>query len=347
MSADHHCQLIVYHDKVLKTPKKPAKQRTAATEGKLDHAFFSNYFVTLTYQEFMEFIASGNPRKCMFDKLSAMVPSIVPSRFLPKIAVHIENFVIHEMERWQSLLAFFNGDTALAWDHYYPIAAEYKWERPEYGLKFRADIIFKVPANFYGRHPLCLKIEDYKTGHVSPFSKGINSFTGEALGKPIIVSPVKNQIIFEALMIETFHPSDLPNLPILFGGVLYTIDNTYLVEPISGDDKGTVLDNIVKLRKRIANRDFRFNPWWCKFCDFCYACTGALSIDEKMTIYKLSESQKKDKGESRTQSMARQKRARELLFNAIDIIHQTIPVTEITSSDDEYDDIEEDIDGSE
>jgi len=334
--------LIPYHDKILKTPQKRPVPSTIASEGKFDHAIFANYHDTLTKDAFLGYIASGNPKKEMFDKIASFVPTIIPQKFLGAIRDNIKNFVVHEMIRWDELKTFFKGDIDKAWDYYLPIRTEYAFEKKQIRFKFRADIIFKIPENFYvatfGQHPACLRIDDYKTGYVPSFSCGYG-WNGEKLPKPVIVSKVKKQLTFEALMIDIFKIDGYDGLPVLFGGVFYSKAFVYLIETITQDDKDVTLKDIVKLYGRLTadeqHKDFHFNIKWCKWCNFSYACTGALTVGDKMEIYKLSESQKKDKGESRNESMARQKRARQMLLAKVHELHRTIGPSAITQRDDE------------
>lgn len=332
----------------MKTPPKRSTTSTVASEGKFDHAIFANYHDTLTKDTFLGYIASGNPKKVMFDKIASFVPSIVPRKFLEAISNNIKNFVIHEMKRWDELIVYFNGDVDKAWDQYLPISTEYKFEKPQIRFKFRADAIFKVPANLYittfGPHPACLRIDDYKTGNVPSFSCGYG-WKGEKLPKPIIVSKVKRQLTFEALMIDIFKMDGYATLLCLFGGVVYSASDVYLVEQITQDDKDELLKDIVKMYKRLTadeqHKDFHFSIKWCKWCNFSYACTGALTVGEKIDIYKLSESQKKEKGESRNDSMARQKRARQMLLAKVHELHRTIGPSAMTQQDDDNNDDDE------
>lgn len=296
----------------------------------------------------MEFVESGNPKKMMFAKIASVVPTNMPPRFLPAIRDNITHFVNHEMSRWDTLMTYFNGDTRSAWDFLKPVATEYEFDNQTIGIKFRADVIFKIPENFYksmfGPHPTCLQVDDYKTSNVPSFSLGFG-WNGEQLSKPIIVAKVKGQLVFEALMMDIFKINGYNELSVLFGGVFYSGGDVYVLEQITMDDKDNTLKDLVKLHKRLSapddQKDFRFNMKWCKFCDFAYACTGGLTIGEKMDIYKLSESQKKERGEQRNESMNRQKRARRMLLDKIHELHIcVIPLDEEPESDTDDDDQE-------
>lgn len=285
---EYDCNLYLYHHKIIRSPadKEPS---IIPVMGQFNHKISEMYTRNITKSKLFSFTSARD----MIHYIVKFVPENTPSKIVPKIVPHVINFASYEYKRFTDLKNFLN-DRDEAWHYYKPMAQELTFDDFNIGILFKVDCIHLIPPRFYDNAMICAKILDYKTGNVPNCSKGLKMDTAKnVLEKvPVTMTPrVESQIMFECLFLwhMGFGINEISNaIKPLYGEVLYTLDGTSVIEPVTEKKLISIFKKLNTLQWKIDNEKYYFNSWSCnKFhCDYGHVCLRSprIGIGDKLEI---------------------------------------------------------------
>jgi hypothetical protein len=101
---------------------------------------------------------------------------------------------------------------------------------------------------------------------------------------------VENQIMFEGLFFNAFGVSGVPrNVKTLYGEVIYTVDNTSVIEKITQESMEKIFKKLKEVQWKIDNDKYHFNSWSCNkmHCDYAHVCLRSLPALEILEINRM------------------------------------------------------------